>query len=126
MIQDSPSHENPQVLWPLGVSVSAAGRVAVTLDLLDSSIEFTVRGLGLRGMDRAVVTANVTNTAFDSLRSDGIGMTTGFACSGLDTSTKVSVDCSKLAPAPLSDARVVLNADRFRFTDTRRYGQLND
>jgi hypothetical protein len=126
VIQDNPSHENPQVLWPVGVSVSAAGRVAVTLDLLDSSIEFTVRGLGLRGMDRAVVTANVTNTVFDSLRSDGIGMSTGFVCSGLDTSTKVSADCGTLAPAPLSDARVVLNADRFRFTDTRRYGQLND
>lgn len=126
MIQDNPSHENPQGLWPAGVSVSAAGHVAVTLDLLDSSIEFTARGLGLRGMDRAVVTANVTNTAFDSLRSDGIGMSTGFACSGLDKAIKAPVDCSGLAPAPLSDARVVLNADRFRFTDKRRYGQLND
>ena len=126
MIQDSPSHETPEFLWPAGVQVLAAGRVTVTLDLIDSSIEFTVRGLSLRGMDQAVVTANVTNTWFDSLRSDGIGMTTGFACSGLDNSTKVAVNCSKLAPAPLSDARVVLNADRFRFTDTRRHGQLNN
>ena len=126
MIQDSPSHETPELLWPAGVQVLAAGRVTVTLDLIDSSIEFTVRGLTLRGMDQAVVTGNVTNTWFDSLRSDGIGMTTGFACSGLDDSTKVAVNCSKLAPAPLSDARVVLNADRFRFTDTRRHGQLND
>jgi hypothetical protein len=126
VIQDNPSPENPQVLWPAGVSVGAAGHVAVTLDLLDSSIEFTARGLGLRGMDRAVVTANVTNTAFDSLRSDGIGMSTGFVCSGLDKEIKAPVDCSMLAPAPLSDARVVLNADRFRFTDKRRSGQLND
>jgi hypothetical protein len=125
-IRDNPSHEKPEFLWSLGVQVLAAGRAAVTLDLLDSSIEFTVRGLGLRGTDRASVTANVTNTWFDSLRSDGISMVTGFVCSGLDTSTKVAVDCSKLAPAPVSDARVVFNADRFRFTDTRGHGQLND
>lgn len=126
VIQDNPSAENGQALWPAGVSVSAAGRVAVTLDLLDSSIEFTARGLGLRGMDRAVLTANVTNTRFDSLRSDGIGIMTGFVCSGLDKSTRAPVDCSTLAPAPLSDAQVVLNARRFRFTDTRKFGQLND
>ena len=125
-IQDDPSQKDSQLLWPTGVQVLAAGRVAVTLDLVDSSIEFTLRGLGLRGMDRAVVTANLTNTWFDSLRSDGIGLVTGFVCSGLDTSTKVAANCSKLAPAPVSDARVVLNADRFRFTDTRRNGQLND
>ena len=126
VIQDNPSHENPQGLWPAGVSVSAAGRVAVTLDLSDSSIEFTVRGLGLRGMDRSVVTANVTNTAFESLRSDGISMGTGFVCSGLEKSTTAPVDCSTLAPAPLSDARLVVNVDRFRFTDKRRHGQPND
>jgi hypothetical protein len=126
VIQDNASPESRPVLWPAGVSVSAAGHIAVTLDLLDSSIEFTARGLILRGMDRAVVTANVTNTAFDSLRSDGIALSTGFVCSGLDKSTQAPVDCSTLAPAPLSDARVVLNADRFRFTDKRKYGQLND
>ena len=126
VLQDNPSAEKPDVLWPVGVSVIAAGHVEVTLEMLDSSIEFTLRGLGLRGVDRATVIANVTNTRFDSLRSDGIGMSTGFVCSGLDNSTKVAVDCSKLAPAPLSDARLVLNLDRFRFTDTRKYGQLND
>jgi hypothetical protein len=126
VIQDNPSPGSPQALWPAGVSVGAAGHVEVTLDLLDSSIEFTARGLGVRGMDRAVVTANVTNTVFDSLRSDGIGMSAGFVCSGLDKSIKSPVDCSTLSPAPLSDARVVLNADRFRFTDTRKFGQLND
>ena len=28
------------------------------------------------------------------------------------------LDCAKLAPAPVSDARIVLNVDRLRFTDT--------
>jgi hypothetical protein len=126
MIQDNPSHDKPEALWPVGVSIVAAGQVEVTLDMIDSSIEFTVRGLGLRGLDRATLTANVTNTRFDSLRSDGIGIATGLMCSGLDKSAKVPVDCSTLAPAPLSDARVVLHADRFRFSDRRRHGQPND
>ena len=125
VIRDNPSHERPEVLWPVGVSVNAAGHVAVMFEMLDSSIEFTGRGVVVRSADRAVVTATVTNTWFDSLRSDGFGLVTGFACSGLDGSVKIP-DCSTLSPAPVSDARIVLNADRFRFTDTRRHGQPND
>jgi len=127
VIEDNPSHDKPEVLWPVAVSVTAAGRVAVTLDVLDSSIKFTGRGVGLRGYDRATLTTNLTNLRLDSLRSDGIAISTGFVCSGLDKSTKTPLmDCTTLAPAPLSDARVVVNADGLRFTDTERRGQPND
>ena len=127
-IRDNPSHEKPEGLWPVGVSVTAAEQLhRGTSEMLDSSIEFGARGVVLRGYDRAAVTANVTNTWFDSLRSDGFGLTTGFVCSGW---TRRSIFhhwiAARLSPAPVSDARVVLNADQFRFTDTRRHGQPND
>jgi hypothetical protein len=126
-VRDNPSHEKPEVLWPGGISITAAGRVAVTLDVQDTSIEYAARGIVARGYDRAAVTVNVTNTRIDSLRSDGITLSTGFLCSGLEKTTKtLTLDCGPLAPAPVSDARMVLNVDRLRFTDTARKGQPND
>ena len=38
---------------------------------------------------------------------------------------KYGLDCAKLVPAPASDARIVLNIDRLRFTDTLRHGAAN-
>ena len=126
-IRDNPSHDQPRVLWPLGISVVAAGRVAATLDVDDSSIEYTVRGVLVRGLDRATVTANLTNLRLDSLRSDGVGIATGFVCSGLDKSFKtLTLDCTTLPPAPVSDARVVVNANGLKFSDSQRRGQPND
>ena len=127
VIQGDPSPEKPATSWPAGISVIVAGRARVTLDVQDSSIEYTTRGLGLRGVDHGVLTANLTNMRLDSLRSDGIGVVAGFTCSGLDKATKTPfMNCEKLAPAPVSEAHVVLNADGLRFTDTQRRGQPND
>jgi len=126
-IQDNPVHEQPQFLWPVGVYLSAAGRVSALLDLQDSSVENVVRGLIIWASDRSTITAQITNLRLDSLRSDGISPGTGFVCSGRDaTFDSGGLNCAKLAPAPVSDARVVLNIDRLRFSDTLRHGQPND
>lgn len=126
-IQNTAAHEKPEVLWPAGISVNAAGHADVTLDVQDTSIELAARGLSVRGSDRATLTVNITNTRLDSLRSDGIAINTGFFCSGLDKSAKVgAIDCAPLVPAPVSDTRVVVNADGLRFTDSQRKGQPND
>ena len=73
MIQDSPSHETPEFLWPAGVQVLAAGRVTVTLDLIDSSIEFTVRGLSLRGMRSGSRDRERDETWFTACAATGSG-----------------------------------------------------
>jgi hypothetical protein len=127
-IEDNPSHEQPRALWPVGVSITAAGRADVTLEIRDSSIEHTIRGFVARASDRAAVTATLTGLRLDSLRSDGIGVTTGFVCSGMDAAARLpgNLDCSTLAPAPVSDARLVVNVDGLRFTDTAGHGQPND
>ena len=123
-IQDNPAHEQPQFLWPTGVYLVAAGRVSALLEMQDSSVDDGVRGLILWASDRSTITGQITNLRLESLRSDGIVPATGFACSGLDKT--FSPNCSKLAPAPVSEARIVLNVDRLQFSDTRRHGVPND
>jgi hypothetical protein len=101
--------------------------VAVSLDLQDSSVDNAVRGLALRAYDRGAITGQISNFRLDSLRSDGIAPATGFVCSGLDKTVKmVQIDCAQFAPAPVSDASIVLHIDRLRFTDSARHGQPND
>ena len=125
-VQDNPNHEQPTFLWPTGVQVHAFGRVSALLEIQESSIENTVRGLAIRGYERSAITAQITDLRLDSLRDDGIAPGTGFGCSGLEqTFNKYGLNCAKLAPAPVSDARLVLNIDRLRFSDTLRHGQPN-
>ncbi len=89
----------------------------------DSSIGSHGSRRVVRGLDRATVTANLTNLRLDSLRSDGVGIATGFVCSGLDKSFKtLTLDCTSLPPAPVSDARVVVNANGLKFSDSQRRG----
>lgn len=120
-IQDNP--DLAQFLWPTGVLISAAGRVSALLEMQESSVENAVRGVVLRAYERSTVTGQVTDLRVDNLRNDGIFTSTGFACSGRDRT--FSATCAKLAPAPVSDARIVLNVDRLQFRDTRRVGQPN-
>ena len=47
-------------------------------------MEHAGRGLYIRGYDRSAVTAQITDLRLDSLRNDGIAVTTGFCCSGRD------------------------------------------
>ena len=42
-VQDNPAHEQPQVLWPAGVLIVAAGRISALLEMQDSSVENAVR-----------------------------------------------------------------------------------
>ena len=125
-VQDNPNHEPPTFLWPTGVQISASGHVSALLEIQASSVENTVRGLVVRGYERSAITAQITDLRLDSLRDDGIAPGTGFLCSGLDqTFNTYGLNCAKLAPAPVSDARVVLNIDRLRFSDTLGHGQPN-
>ena len=119
-IQDN---EQPQFLWQAGVVLSAAGRISALLELQDSSVENAVRGVWTRASDRSSITGQITDLRLDSLRNDGVALTTGFNCSGRDRTH--SVNCAKLAPAPVSDARIVLNVDRLRFSDSLRHGAPN-
>ena len=122
-VQDNP--DRPQGLWPSGVFISAAGRVSALLEMQDSSVENAVRGVAIRAYDRSTITGEITDLRVDSLRNDGIFAATGFLCSGLDRTSKVPA-CAKLAPAPVSDARIVLNIDRLLFADTLRHGGPNN
>ena len=119
-IQDK---EQPQFLWQAGVLFSAAGRISALLELQDSSVENAVRGVSIRASDRSSITGQITDLRLDSLRNDGIALTTGFTCSGRDKTH--GVNCAKLAPAPVSDARIVLNVDRLRFSDSLNHGAPN-
>jgi hypothetical protein len=126
VMQDNPIHERPQFLWRAGVQISAAGRISARLEIQESSVENALRGVSVRASDRSTITAQITDLRLDSLRDDGIAPSTGFTCSGLDnTFNTYGLDCAKLSPAPASDARVVLNIDRLRFTDTLRHGAPN-
>jgi hypothetical protein len=126
-VEDNPVHEQPQFLWPAGVYISTTGRVSALLEMEDSSVVNSVRGVAVRAADRSTLTGQLTNLRLESLRSDGIAPGTGFACSGLDaTFNTFGLNCAKLAPAPVSDARIVLNIDRLRFSDTLKHGLPND
>ena len=118
VIQDNPE---PQFLWPAGVMISGAGRVSALLEMQDSSVENAVRGIAIRAYDRSTITSEIADLRVDSLRNDGIFASTGFVCSGLDQTAK-NPACAKLAPAPVSDARIVLNIDRLRFADSLVHG----
>jgi hypothetical protein len=125
-IQDNPVHEQPQTLWRAGVQISAGGRVSALLEIHESAVENTLRGVSVRSADRSTITGEMTDLRLDSLRDDGIAPGIGFPCSGLDsTFNKFDLNCAKLAPAPVSDGRIVLNIDRLRFTDTLRHGTPN-
>ncbi len=131
-ILDSPAAENPDLLWSAAIYIIAAGHVEVTVNVEGASIENSLRGIIARAADRATVTLNVRDTRMDNLTSDGIAVSTGFICSGMkkgDTIPSLDVHCSistprgPLPPAPVSDAKVVLNALRFRFTDSKHKGR---
>ena len=125
-IQDNPDHAQRQTLWLAGVSIAAAGRVSAILEVQESSVENTGDGLLINAYDRSTIAGQITDLRVDSLFNDGIAAGTGFSCSGLDkTFNRFLQDCSKRAPAPVSDARIVLNVDRMRFSDTLRHGGLN-
>jgi hypothetical protein len=125
-IQDNPSREKGATLWPAGVRIVAAGRIAAQFELQDSSIENGSQGVMIQAYDRSTITGQITGLRVDSLLGDGIAPTTGFLCSGVDTPlTAVGLDCSKRKPVPVSDARIVLNIDRFQFSDNLRRGAPN-
>lgn len=130
-ILDSSAAENPDLLWSAAIYVNAAGHVGVTVNVEGASIENSLRGIIARAADRATATLNVRDTRMDNLTSDGIGVYTGFICSGMkkgDTPIEgvhcsISTPWGSLPPAPVSDAKVVLNALRFRFTDSKHKGR---
>jgi hypothetical protein len=125
-VQDNPDHAQRQTLWRAGVSIGAAGRVSVILEIQEFSVENTFDGLDILAYERSTIAGRITGFRVDSLFNDGIAAGTGFRCSGLDkTFNRFGQDCSKLAPAPVSDARIVLHVDRMRFSDTLRHGGLN-
>ena len=72
----------------------------------------------------ASITAQITDLRLDSLRDDGIVRHDRLPVLGAGSDVQVP-GCAKLAPAPVSDARIVLNIDRLRFTDTLRHGAAN-
>jgi len=47
-------------------------------------------------------------------------------CSGVDKAAAVGTPCTASVPAPLSDARILLNVDGYRFADTRQRGRSSD
>lgn len=131
-IVDSPAPANAELLWGASIWVSAAGHVELTVNVEGVSIENSFRGIIARGADHATVTLNVRDTRMDNLISDGINIQTGFICSGMKKGVVIedlNVHCSvttprgPLPPAPVSDAKVVLNAVRFRFVDTQHKGR---
>ena len=122
-VRANPAREGLRFVWPTGVLISAAGRISATVEMQDSSVEHTTFGLFIRGYDRSTVTGQITDLRLDSLPNDGIHVQTGFPCSGRGSA--FSPNCARLAPAPVSDARVVLHVDRLRFTDTLGVGQPN-
>lgn len=129
-IVDSPNAENADLLWSAAIYAISAGHVEVTLNIEATSIENSFRGIIARASDRAVVTLNVRDMQMDNLTSDGINLQTGFICSGMKkgdiigtVQCMVSTPRGPLAPAPVSDAKVVLNARRFRFRDTKHKGR---
>jgi hypothetical protein len=122
-VRANPAREGLRFVWAAGVLIAAAGRISATVQMQDSSVENTTFGLFIKGYDRSTVTGQITDLRLDSLPNDGIHVQTGFPCSGRDQT--FSPNCAKLAPAPVSDARVVLHVDRLRFTDTLGVGQPN-
>jgi hypothetical protein len=131
-ILDNPAVENADLLWGAAINILTAGHVDVTVNVEGVSIENSFRGIIARATDRATLTVNVRDTRMDNLISDGISLQTGFVCSGMrrgDSIPSLGVHCSSstprgpLPPAPVSDAKVVLNAVRFRFADTKHKGR---
>lgn len=134
-ITDSPIAENPDLLWSAAIYIIAAGQAELTVNVEDASIENSLRGIFARATGRANVTLNVRDTRMDNLTSDGIILQTGFICSGREKGYPIPGDIgggqcgvnTSAGPLPLSspvsDARVVLNARRYRFADTKNRGQ---
>ena len=105
------------------MTIVAAGRISALVEMQESSVENTNVGVAIRAYDRSTIAGQITDLRLDSLRNDGIAPWTGFSCSGLDQTYSFSdSNCAKLAPAPVSDARVMLNIDRLRFSDSLRHG----
>ena len=125
-VQDNPDHRQRQTLWRAGVWITAAGRVSAVLEVQELSVENAMDGFDIFAYDRSTVTGRITDFRVDSLFNDAIAPFTGFPCSGLDkTYNQFGIDCSKRAPAPVSDARIVLYVDLMRFSDTLRHGGRN-
>ena len=97
-IQDNPAHEQPQFLWRFGVMLAATGRISALVELQDSSVENVFRGVAIGPPTAATSPASITDLRLDSLGNDGIGLTTGFQCSGRDKTH--NTNCAKLVPAP--------------------------
>lgn len=135
VITDSPASENPELLWSAAIYIIAAGQADMTVNLAEVSIENSLRGIIARATDRATVALNVSDTRMDNLTSDGISLQTGFICSGKQKGYPIPEDIGggqcgvntsrgPLPPSsPLSDAKLLLNARRFRFTDTKNRGR---
>jgi hypothetical protein len=126
VVQDNPDPTQRQARWRAGVSVTGAGRVSVLFEVQQFTVENATNGLDIFAYDRSTITGRITDFRVDSLFNDAIAPNTGFLCSGMDRTRKsFDIECAKFAPAPVSDARIVLNVDRMRFSDTLRHGGLN-
>jgi hypothetical protein len=62
----------------------------------------------------------------EDLASDGIVAITGFMCSGIDAAGAEGTPCAAVVPAPLSDAKVRVLVDRYRFADAAQRGRATD
>jgi len=85
-----------------------------------------VSGITGRGYQRGALTLRVRDTSVDDLLRDGLIVSTGFICSGLPSEVRFFKDCRGRQPVPVSDAKVVLHADGYRYSDSRRRGLRDD
>ena len=129
IIQDAQSRRNVEgrspMLWSSGVSATAAGNVKMTIEVFQTKIKQTLRGLIFFAYDQSVLVGNIRKVTIDSTQNDAIEGLTGFFCSGHadDHYLPFQGTCeaiTKSLPAPVSDAELILNIHQLRATQNLR------